>query len=979
MKKLKVSFFLVLMILLIQILMPKAAIAAEERVTIQFSDTNLYNAITSQLASKIESKVSASRTVVMTRSNVNSITSLTITGRGINYVTGIDKFTNLQTLNLSNNSINNINPLGSLRNLRNLNLSNNRVVTVDPLNTCTVLDTLYLQNNDIYNIGALSRLVSLKVLNIDNNHISDISALRSLTNMTTLSASNNTISDMSPVNSLLKLTSTNLKNQTLKYNVTSTNVANNTSSVEMPELFKQAKQSGSKIYTASDFAFQSGSLNSSNSQRVNLASGTYGQATTKVTIKGGNADGSTVEYSYKNVYLSMDTLTSSPTTIQEGAGGTISFIARAFGEDNMNKVTVSITRNSATVAGVVVNKQSIDNTSCRFNVSIPASAPAGTNYTIEVNYDGRRILTRTFTIAAKAATAVQSVSLNKSETTIGLNNTERLIANVYPSDSYNKSVTWSSSNSNVATVDSSGNVRAVGVGSALITVRTVDGGKTANCTVIVPNPVISVTGVAVSPPNLNIKVGDTYQLISTVSPSNATNKNIVWSSNNTNIVTVNSNGAIIATGVGEALVTVRTEDGGHVATCSVYVASNVVNVTSVALNTSNVSLKIGQTSTLMAIVNPSNATNKNVAWVSSNTGVATVDGNGVVKAVGSGSATITVKTVDGGHIATCTITVPNETVPVTNVTLNGTAGTMDIGSTKQLVATVRPSNATNKSVTWSSSNSNVATVDSTGLVTAKAEGTTTITAKTVDGGKIATCIVTVRPKEEIKIPVTGLKLNKTELELKVGAKEKLVVTVNPSNATNKQVQWSAAQNGVVEISEDGVVTALKEGSTYIIVTSLDSSTGVKTARCDIKVTKNAEEPIETITSEKYEITNNQIKKISPLTDREEFLKNISTDYTAKIYDTKGNEVPDGRKVGTGMVLKLSKGSIVKEYVLIVTGDLNGDGNVTGSDLIKIKRHIVKLELLKGPYLVAGDTNGNSDVTGSDLIMIKRHIVKLIKL
>ncbi|MDU5110909.1 MAG: Ig-like domain-containing protein, partial [Clostridium sp.] len=148
----------------------------------------------------------------------------------------------------------------------------------------------------------------------------------------------------------------------------------------------------------------------------------------------------------------------------------------------------------------------------------------------------------------------------------------------------------------------------------------------------------------------------------------------------------------------------------------------VIPVTSVTLNKVKESLLKGNTTTLVATINPSNATNKGVTWSSSNNSVAKVDQNGRVTAVGKGTATITVTTKDGSKKATCTITVTEESkpslVPVQSVTLNKTKESLLESKTTTLTATINPSNATNKGVTWSSSNKSVATVDQSGKVTA---------------------------------------------------------------------------------------------------------------------------------------------------------------------------------------------------------------------------------------------------------------------
>lgn len=169
-----------------------------------------------------------------------------------------------------------------------------------------------------------------------------------------------------------------------------------------------------------------------------------------------------------------------------------------------------------------------------------------------------------------------------------------------------------------------------------------------------------------------------------------------------------------------------------------------VAVSSVSLSKTSITLTEGDKETLTATVLPNNATDKTVEWSSSNTSVASVS-NGTVTAIKAGTTTITVKTKDGGKTATCAVTVNAKVIPVSDVTLNKTELTLTEGESETLTATVKPDNATDKTLSWSSSDATVASVDDNGKVTALKAGTATITVKTKDGGKTATCKITVVP------------------------------------------------------------------------------------------------------------------------------------------------------------------------------------------------------------------------------------------
>lgn len=262
---------------------------------------------------------------------------------------------------------------------------------------------------------------------------------------------------------------------------------------------------------------------------------------------------------------------------------------------------------------------------------------------------------------------------------------------------------------------------------------------------------VNVTGVTLNKTSTTIAQEQTEQLTATITPSYATNKNVTWSSSNENIASVSETGVVTGVGAGTATITVTTEDGGFTATCSVTVTA-VYHVTGVSLNPTVLALHPGDQSSLTATVSPSNATNKNVTWSTSNSGVATVSG-GSVTAVAGGTATITVTTVDGSKTATCTVTVTN--VAVTGVTLNKSSLTLTRLDTETLTATVAPTNATNKNINWSSSNTSIATVNG-GTVKAVAAGTATITATSAaDSTKKATCTVTVTAVTDVTIDLTA--------------------------------------------------------------------------------------------------------------------------------------------------------------------------------------------------------------------------------
>lgn len=330
---------------------------------------------------------------------------------------------------------------------------------------------------------------------------------------------------------------------------------------------------------------------------------------------------------------------------------------------------------------------------------------------------------------------------------------------------------------------------------------------------------VSVAGVSLDKTEIVLVEGSSEKLTATVEPTNATNKNVTWSSDHEAIATVDQNGTVTARRGGQATITVTTADGSKTATCTVRVKIQIGEpVQSVGLNKTELALEVGKTGTLEAKVEPSDATNKNVTWSSSNSEVATVD-NGVVTAVSAGEAIITVTTEDGAKTATCKVTVnAPQTVPVTGVTLDKTSLDLKTGDNTTLTATVNPESATNKDVTWISDKPEIAAVEG-GTVTAKAAGTAIIAVTTIDGGKIATCKVTVTPKT---VPVSSIQVQGKGV-IYVGDTTKLTATITPDGASNKAVTWDSQNKDIATVDQQGNVKALKVGTATITATAQDGS------------------------------------------------------------------------------------------------------------------------------------------------------------
>lgn len=422
---------------------------------------------------------------------------------------------------------------------------------------------------------------------------------------------------------------------------------------------------------------------------------------------------------------------------------------------------------------------------------------------------------------------VTGITLDQPEITIEvLKDAKQLKATVEPANATNKDVVFSSSNTNVAVVSNTGLVTAINNGTATITVTSKENPSImAKCLVKVGAPVL-VTDVTVQPAELNLKTDGTYQLSVSVLPSNADERGVTFESSNTAVATVSASGLITAKGPGTATITVTAKDGsGKKATCTVTVTQPVKGVT---VSPSSVVIQKDNVQKLTASVVPENATNKKLIYKSSNETVAVVSNDGIITARSEGWATITVCSEENQAIyGTCTVKV-GLPVYVTKITLDTTNVTMWAGATRQLGVSIEPANADIKNVTYGSSNPDVATVSSNGLITAKKKGTATITVTATDGsGKSASCAVIV------KQPVTGIQITPNGFTLVKGDVKDLKANVSPADADNPDVIWTSSNTNIAAVSSKGQVTAVNEGSCVITATCKDNAS--ISASCTIVV------------------------------------------------------------------------------------------------------------------------------------------------
>lgn len=345
-------------------------------------------------------------------------------------------------------------------------------------------------------------------------------------------------------------------------------------------------------------------------------------------------------------------------------------------------------------------------------------------------------------IQVMASTYASSISLNKNSDSLMVGESDTLIATVIPTSIASKNVIWTTSDASIAYVFN-GVVMGVGVGTAVIT-ATIDPGYQAICIVTVNNPVITIS---LNKTSDELVIGGIDNLIATVTQttsqkSTVLTADIVWASSNPEVVNV-YNGTITGMSSGTSLITAKTADGINIASC--YVTVTTTNpVVALVLNKTTDFLKIGAIDTLTATTIQQTNTNPTVLWKSSDDNIVKVV-QGVLIAVNVGSAVITATTADGSKTATCNVTVYSNdlttTLP-TSISLNKTTDILKVGETDTLIATLSPSNTTNKNIIWTSSNANVVTVVN-GVITAVGAGTALVMATSSNENVKTSCSITV--------------------------------------------------------------------------------------------------------------------------------------------------------------------------------------------------------------------------------------------
>ena len=398
-----------------------------------------------------------------------------------------------------------------------------------------------------------------------------------------------------------------------------------------------------------------------------------------------------------------------------------------------------------------------------------------------------------------------------------------LTANTLPLSTSDGKIEWSISNEKVVKRNADGTVVAVGVGTADVVAKSVDGGHTAKCTVTVKKFILPES-VTLNKQSLTMYSGDTFNLVATVLPDDVIDNSIEWSSSDNNVVTVNSDGFVKAVGYGKAIVTATCVAKNTVkAVCEVTVYEHC---TGVELSATNAELLVGKSFTLTANTLPLAQSDGLIEWSVSDNTIISRNADGVVVALAEGMAEVIAKSVDGGHIAKCKVTV--KTIPVAEkIILSESSLTMYAGDKYTVTAEVFPEDAENKALTWHSSSEAVAAV-ADGNITAVGYGKANVIAHITTNNAVAdTCSVIVYEH------ATGVELSESDLQLYVGDSFALTANTLPLGKSDNLIEWSISDETVISRNADGDIVALAEGVAEVSVKALD---GGHIAKCRVTVT-----------------------------------------------------------------------------------------------------------------------------------------------
>ena len=296
--------------------------------------------------------------------------------------------------------------------------------------------------------------------------------------------------------------------------------------------------------------------------------------------------------------------------------------------------------------------------------------------------------------------------------------------------------------------------------------------------------------------------------------------------------------------------------------------------------------------------------------------------------------------------------------------------TINKGESKKIQVEILPKEAKDHEIVYTSSNNNIATVDSKGNILGIKPGTCTITIKAKENNVSTSLNITIYSQ------VTDMELETDKITIQTGEKFQINPVIYPEDANNKKVIYKSENENIVQINSSGLITAVSEGETKIIVQTEENKITKEVA---VKVVEKIEENNikfdESLTITQNEVTGWDIKSLKASQIKEK----IDTDYKIEIYNYKGQKLSDEQNAGTGSTIRLlDENNVIKmEYIIIIYGDISGDGKINSADLLTLQKHILEIQKLKGVFLKAGNIRKSGKNPSSiDSLLIQKHILEI---
>lgn len=471
----------------------------------------------------------------------------------------------------------------------------------------------------------------------------------------------------------------------------------------------------------------------------------------------------------------------------------------------------------------ISNSNFTDSTNKAINKDKPSIYDAYTNLGMEGEY----------TVEVIVKQVVTGVSLNVPSVKVRVGETTKLVANIFPHTAYDKEAVWVSSDNSIATVDSKGVITARKEGVVAITVTTKDGSFKDTTTVNVLKRE-SKNSIYLNFDKDNFYIGDSRKIDVVVSPDKSLLSKIVYSSSDTSVASISTDGVITAKKHGKTTITARIPDEDISTNIDIVVSERVLE--RINLSSTKLTLMVDDTYTLKSYFYPNDALSF-ITYTSNDSSIASVNSKGEIKALKEGTTTIVAKG-NNNVIAKCDVVVKNGIIKASGISVVLEKNIIGVGERTKIEASIKPESATDKKVTYVSSNSGIVQVDYNGNIVGVSPGNAVITVTTASGVSDS---VSIKVKDTV-VKATSIKLE-NNISLQAGKSTSINRIIYPLNTTEKDIEWSSSNNNVATVNERGIVTGVKGGSCTITAkvgnvsaTSVVRVLDIKATSLDINLT-----------------------------------------------------------------------------------------------------------------------------------------------